>query len=256
MNKIFSTIIDLIRQAMLLLTVVFIFVPIPNMVLQTLIIINIVFSVFMFLSRFFPITAFACYFLRLVMFLSIYTCSLAISTTRAFLSIKTLDNHMPIVLIIGQWICRENYVCGFFTTLMFFAVLIVFCKMYLNRVQKESSCPSLSRIRHENFSIEQQLQRKLISEYEVKKQKSMLQDKVNYFESINESSKFLLGTIIAFVCVFFIAVFGGIVVGILILNMNWKDAFNQYIMLSSGYLVLFVIPLFLTSLGFKITQME
>ena len=53
-----------------------------------------------------------------------------------------------------------------------------------------------------------------------------------------------------------VAAAGGTGVGILDLNMQWQDALNQYIMLSSGYLVLFVIPLFLTSLGFKTSKLE
>ena len=65
------------------------------------------------------------------------------------------------------------------------------------------------------------------------------------------SAKFLLGTMVVFAVLFIVAVTGGTAVGVLDQGLSWHDALNQYVMLSSGYLILFVVPLFLTSLGFK-----
>lgn len=70
------------------------------------------------------------------------------------------------------------------------------------------------------------------------------------------SSKFLEGAVAALAVLFVIATGGGVAVGIIDMNMFWKDSLNQYIMLSSGYLVLFVVPLFLTSLSFKFNKLE
>ena len=117
-----------------------------------------------------------------------------------------------LVLIIGQWIFRENFVCGFFTTLMLCASLLQFCKIRVSRTQ------------------------------------------IDYYSSMDGSAKFLLGTMGAFTVLYIIAVVGGVAVGVLDRNMYWKDALDQYVMLSSGYLVLFVVPLFLASLGFKTSE--
>ena len=256
MNKIFSKLKDALPLAMLALALVLIFVPLPVMMIQALIVINIGFSLCLFLSKFFSTTAIAYYFPRLVMYSSIYTCGLAISTTRTFLTIQTLEEHIPFVVSIGQWICRENYVSGFFTTLMLCGALLLFCKMYINRAQERAARFSLDRMNADLFSIDQQLARKLITEEDAEIQKDLIRKKIDHFSLMDGSAKFLLGNIAAFAVLFIVAVAGGTAVGILELNMHWKDALNQYIMLSSGYLVLFVIPLFLTSLGFKTHKLE
>ena len=256
MNKILSKLKDTLPLAMLVMALVLIFVPLPIMVIQALIVINISFSLCLFLSKFFNSTAIAYHFPRLVIYSSVYTCALAISTTRTFLTIQTLEGHIPIVLKIGQWICRENYVAGFFTTLMLCGALLFFCKLYVERSQDITARFCLDQMNRKLFDIDKQVEQKHISIEEGNAQRQKIHNDCNFFSSMDGSAKFLLGTIIAFGVLFIIAVAGGTAVGILDQNMFWKDSLNQYIMLSSGYLVLFVIPLFLTSLGFKTSKLE
>ena len=256
MNKILSKLKDALPLAMLVLVLVLIFVPLPIMVIQALMVINIGFSLCLVLSKFFNSTAIAYYFPRLVIYSSVYTCALAISTTRTFLTIKTLEEQIPIVVCIGQWICRENYVAGFFTTLMLCGALLFFCKLYVERSQYIVARFCLDQMNRKLFEIDKQVEQKKISIEEGNVQRQKVHNECDFFSSMDGSAKFLLGTIAAFAVLFIIAVAGGTGVGILDQNMHWKDALNQYIMLSSGYLVLFVIPLFLTSLGFKTRKLE
>ena len=116
MNKILSKLKEALPLYMLVLGIALIYVPLPIMTIQTLIEINIGFSLCLFLYSFFKSTAIAYHFYKLVICSSIYTCGVAISTTRTILTIQTIEDHIPIVLETGQWICRENYVSGFFTT--------------------------------------------------------------------------------------------------------------------------------------------
>lgn len=256
MNKIFSVLKDAMPFAMLVLALILIFVPLPIKVIQNLMVINIVFSLFLFLSKFFKSTTIAWYFPRLVLYSSVCTCGIAIAATRTFLAIKTLDGHIPLVLIIGQWICRENYVCGFFTTLLLCASLLLFCKCHILKSQTVAASFCRNRMRQSIFDIEKQVEQKYITIEEGNAQKRKLQAETNYHDTMDGSAEFLTGSIVAFGVLFVIAVAGGTGVGILDLNMHWKDALNQYVMLSSGYLVLFVIPLFLTALGFKASKLE
>jgi flagellar biosynthesis component FlhA len=256
MNKILSKLKDGLPLAMLALALVLIFIPLPVMLIQTLIVLNIGFSLCLFLSKFFNSTAIAYYFPQLVLYSSVYTCGIAIATTRTFLSIPTLEGHIPLVLIIGQWICRENFVCGFFTTLMLCGSLLMFCKLYIQRVLEISARFCLDSMSKKLFDIDKQIKQKHITIEEGIEQKRKVQIESDYYSSMDGSAKFLSGTIVAFAVLFIVAVVGGTSIGILDLHMYWQDALYQYIMLSSGYLVLFVIPLFLTSLGFKTKKLE
>lgn len=256
MNKIFLKLKDALPFALLVLALVLIFVPLPVILIQVLIVINMGFSLCLFLSKFFSNTAIAYHFPRLVLYSSIYTCGIAIATTRTFLSIKTLDGHIPIVLIIGQWICRENYVCGFFTTLMLCACLLFFCKLHVERSQALAASFCMDKMNQKIFDINKQVEQKYITIEEGYSQKKKAESEIDFHCSMDGSAKFLIGTIAAFAVLFVVAAAGGTGVGILDLGMYWKDALNQYIMLSSGYLVLFAISLFLTSLGFKTGKLE
>lgn len=251
MNKIISTLKDLLPLGMLVFALVLIFVPLPVMVIQVLIVLNIGFSLCLFLSKFFGQTSIAYNFPRLVLLFCVLTCALIIATTRTFLTIPTLEGHIPLVLIIGQWICRENFICGFFTTLMLCGSLLLFCKMHVHRSQEVAARFYLDRMNQKMFDIDQQVARKEITEDESEFQKKRVQEKVDHYSCMDGSAKFLLGTLAAFTVLYVVAVGGGVAVGILDRNMHWKDALNQYVMVSSGYLVLFVVPMFLTSLGFK-----
>ena len=123
--------------------------------------------------------------------------------------------------------------------------LLLYCKMHVNRSQEVAARFCLDRMNQQLFDIDNQVARKEII------QKRKVAEKVDLYSCMDGSAKFLLGTLAAFTVLYVVAVGGGVAVGILDRNMHWKDALNQYVMLSSGYLVLFVIPLFLTSLGFR-----
>lgn len=106
----------------------------------------------------------------------------------------------------------------------------------------------------EMCDIDRQIDRKEVTEEEGEALKEKVRKQIDHYSSMDGSAKFLLGTMGAFTVLYIIAVGGGVAVGVLDRNMYWKDALDQYVMLSSGYLVLFVVPLFLTSLGFKTTK--
>ena len=256
MNKIVSKLKDAMPLIMLIMAQMVIFTPLPIMVIQVMIAVNICFSLFLFITRFFPDTKAAYYFPRLAVYNSLCTCGIAISTTRTFLTIKSLEGHIPAVVKIGQWICRENYVSGFFTTLILSGTLLYFCKIYIKRVLERSARISLEQMSSKLISIDEQLARNIITKEKAETEKNKIRKRTDNFDNLDHAAKFLFGTISAFIGLFLVAVIGGTTVGILDQNMNWRDALNQYIMLSSGYLVIFFIPLFLTALGFKISRTD
>ena len=227
MNKIVSTIKDLFPLIMLAMVLVLIFVPIPVMLIQVLIILNLGFSLCLFLAKFFSKTMIAFHFPRLALYFCLFTCALIIATTRTFLAISTLEEQIPLVLKIGHWICRENFVCGFFTTLMLCASLLLFCKMHVSRSQEVAARFCLDRMTQELFDIDQQIARKEVTEEEGEVLKEKVRNQIDHYSSMDGSAKFLLGTMGAFTVLYIIAVGGGVAVGVLDRNMYWKDALDQ-----------------------------
>ena len=205
------------------LGITLIFVSIPISLIQVFLALDYGFALYLFFTRIIR-KKFPKYFPQLIVYFSLLTCGLAIATTRTFLSIKTLEEQIPIVRIIGGWICRDTFVCGFFTTLIKIAFILTFCKLYIGHTTNVARFESGDCFRN-------------------------LDDKRQFYASWAASSEFLLGTIKAFIVLFVIAVDGGVAVGILDCGMQWQEALDQYIMLSSGYLILFIIPMLLAALS-------
>ncbi len=253
MNKFISTVKASFPLFVLAVTLVLLFMPLPVKLIQVMMILNLVFSLCLFLTKFLSNPTIAFYFPRLILYFCIFTCALIIAATRTFLTVSSLEEQIPLVLIIGQWICRENIICGFFTTLSLCASLLVFCKKCVSRFQEVAARFCLDAMNQKMFDIEHQLEQKMITVEEGKILKEKIRNEADLYSSTDGAAKFLFGTMGAFLVLYVIAVAGGVAVGILERNMYWKDALKQYIMLSSGYMVLFVVPLFLASLGFKIS---
>ena len=139
---------------------------------------------------------------------------------------------------------------------MLFGTLLFFCKLYIQRAQNIAARSCLDIMYQKLCDIDKQVEQNHISLEERKALRQSIHDECNLYSFMDYSAKILFGNVVALGVIFIIAVVGGTAVGILDQNMHWKDALNQYIMHSSGYLVLFVIPLFLTFLGFKINKLE
>ena len=101
-----------------------------------------------------------------------------------------------------------------------------------------------------NFEIDQKLNQGQITETEARALRENVRLEVDYYSVMAGAAKILVGAIRVFAILFMVVVAGGVAVGIIDLNMPWQEALKQYVMLSCGYLVLFVVPLFLVALGF------
>ena len=74
MNKILSKLKEVLPLSILVLGIVLIFEPLPIMMIQTMIVVNIGFSLCLFLYNFFIDSAITSNFPRLGIYISVYTC--------------------------------------------------------------------------------------------------------------------------------------------------------------------------------------
>ena len=177
-----------------------------------------------------------------------------ISTLRTFLTIKDIESQLPIVRVIGTWICRENIVCGFFTTLLLCGALILFCKLFLSRHVKIGSCYCFDAMNTKLFNIDNLYNNNLITEEEANCRKEAVRKNVDYFSSMDGAIQYYTGTIVAFMAMYVIEIVGGFSLGMIELKLTWQEALWQYVMLSTGYLILFTIPIFIVGLTLRIAK--
>ena len=183
------------------------------------------------------------------------TCGIAISATRSFLSVRDYNEHIKVIRIIGDWICNENSICGFFSTVLFGFAILFFCKQHISRATEVAARYCLDGMNSKLFDIDQKLIKQEITENEANLQKEKVRANVDYYGHIDYASNYLLWTIKAFIGLFCIIVLGGFANGIIELKLSWGESLSQYINLSSGFFIVFLIPIFIVSLSLR-TKIE
>lgn len=251
MNRIINFLLNNFLIISFISIVLLIFVPLPTVLIETLYVINFTFSVYLFLLTHLSSSVTYTKFSRNVIVFCLFICASAVSTTRTFLSITELENQITIIKDIGEWLCRETQICGFFATVIMCLFLFDFCKLFLDHISVKAE-----RHRREDELKFHKLNNSSVEKNEITREKALeLHLEYNnshyYYGEKEYAGNYLKGSILAFLVLYVIAVGGGVAVGILDLNMYWKDAIDLYVMLASGYIVLFTIPLFIATLSFR-----
>lgn len=250
MNKIFSNVKKLLPLIVLSFVLAFIFIPLPSLCIEILLIADYLFAIGFFLLQILATTKsrLLCVY-KLIPLFCVFTCGIFIAATRTFLTISDFDKQLNIVRIIGGWICRENAVCGFFTTLFMGGAILFFCKQSTSKAAETSARFCLDGINQKIFDIDQKLLKKEITEDKAKNLKKRVATEIDYYSNVDGTAHFLEKTITSIIILFVVVTAGGFAVGFLENQMSWQEVLNQYTTLSSGYLVVFLIPLFIVDMG-------
>ena len=255
MNKQFELLKKSFPLLALIITLILIFFPFPNLGIEIFLIVDYVIAIFLLILHLSAIkSSIYFYSYKLISYFCFFTCGVAIAITRTFLTTSDFERQLYFIRIIGTWICRENYLYGFFSTVLMSGVVLFFCRLFIKRATEISARFCLDSMNQVLFDLDQKLLKKEITETEADAQKKQVARKVDYYSGLDSSADILEKTIIAFTLLFVIISVGGVSIGFVEFNLFWKEAIKQYIVLSSGYLVVFIIPLFIVCLSLRINN--
>ncbi len=250
-NETISFITRLLPFIVLGLLISLISVPFPAICIEIIYVFNLCFAIYVFLYTHLNKYVNIHYYARLVQVFCIITCAAAIATTRTFLSAETLEEQIPFVVAVGEWICRDNYICGFIATALILFELLAFCATYINQADYHATKIRAKEELDFIKELEEKESNKEISKSESLSRLSKFRIEHCYLGEDVFGAKYIIGSIKAFILLYILAVGGGVAVGILDLKMPWEEALNQYVMLASGYLVFFAFPFFIATLSFR-----
>lgn len=251
MNRIINFLLNNFLIIAFISIVLLIFVPLPTVLIETLYVINFTFSVYLFLLTHISHSVTYTQFSRNVIVFCLLICASAVATTRTFLSITELEKQISFVKNIGEWLCRETQICGFFATFLLTLYLFGFCKLFLEHISYKAKMQRIDEEQKFQKNLNSKIEKNEITKEVALKLQVEYHNSHYYYGEKEYTGTYLKGTILSFLLLFVVAVGGGVAVGILDLNMYWKDALNQYVMLASGYIVLFTIPLIIATLSFR-----
>ena len=234
--------------------ILMIIIPLPAFVLDILLALNIGFSLLILL-----LTLFSTSILQLSAFPTILLVStlfrlgLNISSTRLILGDGYAGN---VIEAFGSFVVRGNYVVGLIIFLIIVLVQFIVITNGSSRVSEVSARFSLDSLPGKQMSIDADLNAGIINEKIAKKRRLELQQEMDFYGAMDGASKFVKGDAIAGIVVTTINIIGGIIIGMLMLDMELMEAVETFIRLTIGDGLVSQIPALLisTSAGILVTK--
>ena len=212
--------------------VLMIIIPLPPFALDILLSVNIALSVLILL-----LTLFSTNILQLSMFPTIllvttlFRLGLNISSTRLILGQGYAGS---VIESFGSFVVGGNYVVGVIIFLIIMIVQFVVITNGSGRVSEVSARFTLDAMPGKQMSIDAYLGAGIIDEKTARKKRSELQQEVDFYGAMDGASKFVKGDAIAGIIVTIINVIGGIIIGVVMMDMSFGEAVQNFIRLTIG----------------------
>ncbi len=232
--------------AYLLAAIVFLIVPIPSVLLDVMLALNISVGLIVLMNALFVKEVLdMSFFPTLLLFTTIFRISLNVSSTRLILTTGSPGN---VVETFGQFVGGGDLVIG----AIVFVILIIIQFMVMNkgteRVSEVSARFTLDAMPGKQMAIDADLNTGAITDAEAKKRRDKIQEESSFFGSMDGATKYVKGDATAGLIITVVNLVGGIVMGVMG-GMEAMDAVQRYGLLTIGDGLCSQIPSLLISLS-------
>ena len=216
---------DIGVAAYLLAAIIFFIVPIPSILLDVMLALNISVALIVLMNVLFVREVLdMSFFPTLLLFTTIFRISLNVSSTRLILSTGSPGN---VVETFGQFVGGGDLVIG----AIIFIVLIIVQFMVINkgseRVAEVSARFTLDAMPGKQMAIDADLNTGAITEKEARERRQKLQDESSFFGSMDGATKYVKGDATAGLLITFINLIGGTLMGVMRSGMDFTSAIQQ-----------------------------
>ena len=229
----------------LVIIIAMMIIPLPAMLLDILLTLNISLSVIILL---------VCLFIKepleyssfpiILLIATIFRLGLNVSSTRLIL----LDGAAgEVINSFGQFVVGGNYVVGF----IIFIILVIINFMVITggatRVAEVSARFTLDSMPGKQLSIDADLNAGLINEEQAKARRRKLEREADFYGTMDGASKFVKGDAVAGIIITVINIFGGFIIGMWQLKMDMMTALSTFTILTVGDGLVSQLPALLIS---------
>lgn len=236
---------DIVMAVGLVIIVVMMVLPLPPALLDILLTINISLSVIILLVALFtkePLDYSS--FPVILLITTIFRLGLNVSSTRLILLHGEAGD---VIRSFGEFVVGGNYVVGF----VIFAILVLINFMVITggagRVAEVSARFTLDSMPGKQLSIDQDLNAGLINDKEAKIRRRKLERESNFYGTMDGASKFVKGDATAGIIITIINIFGGLIIGMWQMHMDFLSAASTYTILTVGDGLVSQLPALLIS---------
>lgn len=248
----------------MLLVMVSLLIPLPPMMMDMLLALNIMVSVIIIMTVSYihsPLELSS--FPTILLGITLFRLSLNVATTKLILGGGD-DPERAGNLILGfsSFIAQNNTTSGVILGLIVFLIIIIIQFVVITkgsgRIAEVTARFTLDAMPGKQMAIDADLNAGLIDESQAKERRELLSQQADFFGAMDGASKFVRGDAIAGLIITGINLVCGLIIGITLHEMDFVAALNQYSRLTIGDGLVSQIPALLVSIaaGIIITRGE
>ncbi len=245
---------DIVLAVIVIAIVGMMIVPLPTILLDVLLTINISLSVIILLiSLYIPTALRISIFPTLLLITTMYRLALTVSTTRLILS---TGDAGEVVYSFGNFVARGNFVVGGIVFVILVIVNFIVIAKGSERVAEVAARFTLDAMPGKQMSIDADLRAGSIDMDEGKRKRRDLERESQLFGAMDGAMKFVKGDAIAGIIITVVNIVGGLSIGVLQKGMTAGDAAKKYALLTIGDGLVGMIPAILisTAAGIIVTR--
>ncbi|MEH7253870.1 flagellar biosynthesis protein FlhA [Neobacillus niacini] len=242
---------DLSILFVVILIVAMMIIPMPTLLLDFLLIINISVSLMILLVAMntkepleFSI------FPTAILLTTLFRLALNVSTTRSILS---RADGGAVIETFGSFVIGGNAVIGFVVFLILVVIQFIVITKGSERVAEVAARFTLDAMPGKQMSIDADMNAGLISDKDARDRRRKIEMESDFYGAMDGASKFVKGDAIAGIIILIINVIGGFIIGMTIHGMGFAEAASTFTLLSVGDGLVSQVPALLISTATGIT---
>ncbi len=247
---------DAVLGLYLLLAILFFIIPMPSLLLDVLLALNIsVAMIIMFTALFSREALQMSSFPTLLLFTTIFRISLNISSTKLILTSGDPGN---VVTTFGEFVGGGNLVVGGIVYIILIIVQFMVINKGSERVSEVTARFTLDAMPGKQMAIDADLNSGAITDQEARDRRQKIQDESSFFGAMDGATKYVKGDATAGLIITVINFAGGLILGMIYQGLPMSEALSKYAILTIGDGLVSQIPSLMISLatGILVTKVS
>lgn len=238
---------DLGIAAYLLCAVIFFIIPIPNILLDVMLAINISIALIILFNALFAQEVLdMSFFPTLLLFTTIFRISLNVSSTRLILTTGDPGN---VVETFGGFVGGGDMIIGSIVFIVLILIQFIVINKGSERVSEVTARFTLDAMPGKQMAIDADLNTGTINEKQARERREKIQAEASFFGAMDGATKYVKGDATAGLVITLINLIGGTAMGVTRQGLEFADAIQQYGILTIGDGLVSQIPSLLISLS-------
>lgn len=226
--------------------VLMLLIPVPSVLLNFLMILNIAVALIILLTVLYtPKASDLSSFPRVILFSTIFGLALNVCSTRFILK----NGHVGFDMFSGDMIkafanivAGEDVIIGLMIFIILMIIQVVVITKGASRVSEVAARFALDSMNSKMFAVDSELQSGSITDEQAREKKASIRRESDFYSAMDGSSKFVSGNVKAGIFITIINLVGGILFAMLRHGMSWQNAINTFPKLTIGDGLLSQLP--------------